>query len=213
MQVAQSAIAKNQVYLVNYGMDHTILEGLGYSTEDLPFEKEISDFVENSPLLEASYPLYCFNVGRFLNNDPEDPSSLNCTIEIVSANKTETITIPKDRLANNIFSYYPEDIIENACDVYCEDSFGIILNYQIAKLLGIQNNDQVSLKLTVYVPVAMKNTTGSITISSMTHDHEIADITYLPVEMTLPVKGILTRAHIDIAECFGYLNYQTMATI
>lgn len=212
VKVTQAALSKNQVFLTNYNLDHTV--DTGYQTNNLPFENKMIQFVEESPYLEASYPLYCFNIGRFLNNDPEDPDSLNCIIDIISATQTITMPIPKDRTNDNIFSYYPEDNIENACDVYREDVDGIILNYLIAKQLGIKNSDEVSIKLTLYVPVAIENVPGTLTSAAgATYEREVADTTYLPYEITLPVKGILSRAHIDLAECFGYLDYQTMATI
>lgn len=108
VKVAQDAISKNQIYLVHYGIDHTLLDS--YQENFMPFDDEMVEFVKNNKRIDAAYPLYYFNIGRFLDIDYENPDSSSCSFEVIQDNEIKKLNLNKNSLNNYIFSYYPEDM-------------------------------------------------------------------------------------------------------
>lgn len=199
------ALNESQYYIIHYGTEpNEIIDGFFERNPGFPSTEFIVDTLHDYNVTSFQ-ALYYFNIGNLPNG------SIYTYITIQQPDLIRKLRFNTKDLGTYVFSFYKEAIFPSANTGEAlypkENEDGIYLSYETAKTLNISTNcKDTSLTFTVYIPISVSTSSYDV----YHHAYELANLTYVKKEITIPVLGVISEVYPHLDSCFGYINHDYM---
>lgn len=199
---------ESQYYLIHYGTEpNQIINGFFERNPSFPDSSLVEETLHAHDV-DTYRPLYYFNIGNMPNG------SIHTSLTLHQENQDHTLYFNAKDLPTYVFSCQEESVFpatKSSVLFYPkENEAGIYLSYQAAKTLNILDDYQnTSITLSLYIPVAVSTATNTL----YPKIYEVANLTYVKKEITVPILGVINEKYPHIDSCFGYMNYAYMNAI